>query len=300
MKKIIFSISFCLIASIGINAQENNKQEEETPKTEVVKKVKKDKPVRSPWNSGILMGAKTSVVPSKGSIRFDLAHNFGAMENGSSDLFGIYAPAANVRMGLSYVPIKNVEVGVGVTKFNITTDLNAKWTVFEQTRKNTMPVSVTLVGNIGIDGRSSDVFGTEYDFANRLSYFSQLLIGRRINKYVSVQAGAGFTHFNSAAENVNHDIISMHFGGKARITSTMSFIASTDIPLDIQGISEYTNPVTVARPNIQGGIELITPTHAFQIYVGTANEILPQNIVMYNTNNFDFKGIRFGFILTKL
>ena len=300
MKKIIFSISFCLIASIGMNAQENSSQKDEPVKKEVVKKKKKDKPVRSPWNSGILMGAKTSVVPNKGSVRFDLAHNFGSMENGQSDLLGIYAPAANVRMGLSYVPIKNLEVGVGVTKFNITTDLNAKWTVFEQTRKNKIPVSITLVGNIGVDGRESDVFGSEYAFADRLSYYSQFLIGRKINKYVSLQTGVGFTHFNSAADNVNHDIISIHFGGKARITSTISFIASTDIPLEIQGISEYTDPVTIARPNIQGGIELITPTHAFQIYIGTANEILPQNIVMYNTNNFDFEGIRFGFILTKL
>ena len=300
MRKIIFSLSFCLIASLGLNAQEKDVNKEEPVKKETVKKVKKDKPVRSPWNSGILMGSKTSVVPNKGSIRFDLAHNFGSMENGGSDLLGIYAPAANVRMGLSYVPIKNLEVGIGITKFNITTDLNAKWTIFEQTRKNKMPVSITVLGNIAIDGIESDVFGTEYTFADRFSYFSQFLVGRKFNKSFSIQAGVGFSHFNSAAENVNHDIISMHFGGKVRITPTISFIANTDIPLDIEGISEYTNPEIVARPNIQGGIELITPTHAFQIYVGTANEILPQNIVMYNINDFNLEGIRFGFILTKL
>ena len=295
MKNIIYILIVGLLFTNVSFAQET---ETEVKKETTVKK-KKDKPVRSPWNSGKIMGGETSVVPSEGSLRFELAHHFGSMENGVSDLFGIYAPAANVRMGLSYVILKNLSVGAGVTRNRMTTDLNAKYTVFEQTRKNTMPVSVTLYGNIGIDGRNKSVYGTKYTFGDRLSYFSQLIVGRRFNKYISAQAGGSFTHFNSMEEGKNHDQIAAHVSAKARITPTLSFIAHSDIPLKISSISQYSD-FTVAKPNIQAGVELITTTHAFHIYVSTANEILTQNAVMFNQNEFNTKGLRFGLILTKL
>lgn len=296
MKKTTFIFALCLLFSVGMIAQENTTEAE---KTEVVKKKKKDKPVRSPWNSGVIMSGQTSVVPSVKSLRFELAHHFGAMENGSSDLFGIYAPAANVRMGLSYVPIKNLSVGIGVTKNKMTTDLNAKYTVFEQTRKNTMPVSVTVYGNMGIDGRNESVYGKEYTFTDRFSFFSQLIVGRTFNKYISVQAGGSITHFNSMEEGMNHDVVAAHFSAKGRITPKLAIIANSDIPLKFDNLSEYTD-YTVAKPNIQIGVELLTTTHAFHIYVSTANEILTQNAVMFNQNSFNKEGLRFGFILTKL
>lgn len=297
MKKILYILIVGLLFTTTSFAQETETVEEEKKETTVKKK--KDKPVRSPWNSGLIMSGKTSVVPSKGSMRFDLAHHFGSMNNGTSDLLGIYAPAANVRMGLNYVVIDNLELGIGVTKNNITTDLNAKYTVFEQTRKNTMPVSITLYGNIGIDGRNSDVYGTEYTFTDRFSYHTQLIVGRKFTKYISAQLGASFTHFNSMPEGMNHDVISAHAAAKFRVTPTLSIIANTDIPLKLRDITQHTEFET-AKPNIQAGVELITTTHAFHIYVGTANEILTQNALMFNQSEFNLEGLRFGLVLTKL
>jgi hypothetical protein len=297
MKKILYILVFAVLFSFDSYAQEEVKDENTKEKTEVKKK--KDKPVRNPWNSGVLMNARTSVVPNKGALRFDLAHNFGPMSNKQSDLFGIYAPAANVRMGLSYVVIENLQVGAGITRNRMTTDLNAKYTVFEQTRKNTMPVSVTLFGNIGIYGDEEARYGTEYTFTDRLSYFGQLIVGRKINKYVSMQLAASFSHINSMPHGFNHDVISAHAGVKARINATTSFIANYDMPLKIHGIKQYED-FDVAKPTLQVGIELITTTHAFQIYVGNAHEILPQNSLMFQQNKFDLDGFRFGFVLTKL
>jgi stage III sporulation protein SpoIIIAA len=97
----------------------------------------------------------------------------------------------------------------------------------------------------------------------------------------------------------NHDVISAHAGVKARINATTSFIANYDMPLKIHGIKQYED-FDVAKPTLQVGIELITTTHAFQIYVGNAHEILPQNSLMFQQNKFDLDGFRFGFVLTKL
>jgi hypothetical protein len=285
-----------LVFTITSYAQDNP-DSEAIPQQDEVKK--KDKPVRSPWNSGILMGGKTSVVPGKGTLRFDLAHQFGPLNNGLSDIFGIYADGANIRMGLSYVFLKNLVVGVGVSKFNITTDLSAKYTLLEQTRENSIPVSLTVYGVMGIDGSNSESFGTDYVFIDRLSYFSQLIVGRKFGKYISLQASGSFTHFNSMPDGINHDVIGVGVGAKVRLSSTLSIISNNDFPLALDNISEYKN-FEAAKPTFQVGVEIITTSHAFQIFLGNTNYILPQNVYARNQNNFDADGIRFGFIMTKL
>ncbi len=60
------------------------------------------------------------------------------MDNGFSDLFGLYAPGANIRMGLNYSVINNLQVGYGLTRLNMYSDFSAKYTILEQTRRNTI------------------------------------------------------------------------------------------------------------------------------------------------------------------
>lgn len=293
MKKIIYLLILSLLVGFNGYAQD----EEKTEATQEEKKV--DKPVRTPWNSGLIMGGQTSIVPAKGSIRFDLIHLFGPLDNGIADFLGIYADGANIRMGLNYTIIKNLQVGVGLTKNNITTDLNVKYTVFEQTRKNAMPVSVTLYGNMAIRGGTRESYGIEYTNADRLSYFSQIIVGRKFSKFVTVQAAGSFAHINNLPNGINHDAVGVSASAKFRVSSTISIITNNDIPLKLQNISEYTTFEAV-KPTIQLGVEIITTTHAFHIYGGSTNYILPQNVLILNQNELDTKGIRFGFILTRL
>ncbi|MCB0495666.1 MAG: hypothetical protein KDC79_05995 [Cyclobacteriaceae bacterium] len=293
MKKTIYLLVLALFFGFTVVAQDEETKDE-TAQTE-----KKDKPVRTPWNSGLIMGGQTSLVPAKGTIRFDLIHHFGPFDNGISDLLGIYADGANIRMGLNYTVINNLQVGIGITKNSITTDFNAKYTVFEQTRKNSMPVSVTLFGNIAIKGGPREVYGIEYENVDRLSYFSQIIVGRKISKFLTIQAAGSFSHINNLQEGVNHDAVGVSASAKIRVSSTISVISHNDIPLKLQNISEY-KEFEAVKPNIQLGVEIITTSHAFHIYAGTSNYILPQNVYTLNQNELDLKGLRFGFILTRL
>jgi hypothetical protein len=270
-------------------------------------------PVYNPFESGILIDQQTGVVYDARTLEFIIQHKFGSMDNGRSDLWGIYSPGANVRLALNYVPLNNFQVGAGITKKNMYTDFNAKWTVFEQTQDNSMPVAVTLYGVAAIDGRNESAFGTgkvwkpgegtaEYDiaFADRLSYFSQVLIGRKFNNWLSVQAGASFTHYNMVAANYDHDIIGAHFGGRVKFSPQSSLIFNYDLPLKIESISEQTNWDTFAKPNLSLGLEIATFTHAFQVYVGSADGILPQDMMMYNQTNWSNGGPAIGFTITRL
>ena len=272
----------------------------------------KDQPVSSTFASGYLIDNQTILVQDLKTLEFAIQHKFGSLDNGISDLFGIYAPGSNIRLGLTYVPVKNLQLGIGVTKKNMYTDLNAKWAVLKQTEKNKVPVSVTLYGVAAVDGRNESAFGTgkthqpgegvaqySFTFSDRFSYFSEIIVARKFNDWLSLQAGASFTHYNMVGWNDNHDLVGLHFNGRIKFSEQSSFIFNYDAPLKINKISEqieWTQP----KPNLALGIEISTYTHAFQIYVGTATGILPQDNMMWNQNDWKNKGLAIGFNITRL
>ncbi len=271
------------------------------------------------FQDGILIDAQTTHMPDARTLEFVIQHKFGSLENGRSDLWGIYAPGANVRLGLSYVLMKNLQIGAGITKKNMYTDVNAKYLVFQQ-KTSGMPISLALFGNIAIDGRNAEQIGTgqvvdtkgetlptSIEFTERMSYFSQALVSRKFGDWLSLQAGASFTHYNMAAWDYNHDIVGVHAAARIKFSPQGSIIVTYDKPLKISGISEqydWENDKwawgTHAKENLSIGVEFFTFTHAFQIYVGTADGILPQDIMMYNQNDWTNKGLALGFTITRL
>lgn len=273
----------------------------------------KSEPVSLPFDSGYLIDQQTTYIPDAKTLEFVIQHKFGPVENGKSDLWGIYAPGANVRLGLNYVLIKNVQIGAGITKKNMYTDLNAKWTIWEQTEDNSIPVAVGLFGSMSVDGRNTSAFETdktfhpgegssEFDivFGDRLAYFSQLIIGRKFCDWFSLQAGTSFTHYNMVGKTYNHDIIGAHLNGRIKFSPQSSIIFTYDAPLKIKDISEQTNWDTHAKPNLAIGVDISTYTHSFQLYVGNASGILPQDNMVFNQNEFNKSGVAIGFTITRL
>lgn len=290
MKKIIGIITLLTLV-FGAFCQEAESESKEKTK---------DLPVPAAFESSFLIDNQTWVIPAKKTLTYTIQHKFGPMDQGFSDLFGIYSPGANVRLGIYYVPANNFQIGYGITKKNKYSDFNAKWTLFQQTRKNRIPVSVTLYGNLAIDGRNNEAYGIYYDIEDRFSYFSQLMIGRKFTNWLTLQAGASFTHYNIVPADVDHDKIGAHFNGRLKFSSQSSLIFSYDLPLKIQEISEHAN-VDFSEPDLAFGWELSTGTHAFQIYAGTSDGILPQDNMIFNQNKWNKKGgLALGFTITRL
>jgi hypothetical protein len=279
----------------------------------------KDIPVFGTFESGSLIDAQTVVIPDKKTLEMVIQHKFGTIQNGSSDLWGIYG-SSNIRLGLNYVPVKNLQIGAGITKRYMTTDLNAKLKLLQQTTKNAVPVSVALYGVVGIDGRPKADFGdsvsvaspvgdvNEFAFTDRLNYFSQLIVGRKFNKWLSLQAAVSFSHYNvvnyqTSGKPYDHDKIGAHFNGRIKVTPQGSIIFNYDMPLKISGISEQTewnDTYPASKPNLAFGYEVSTGTHAFQMYMASTTSILPQENMMWNQNEMNDKGFAIGFVITRL
>ena len=264
------------------------------------------------FESNFLVDDQTTVVFDKKSLGFAIQHKFGTINNGISDLWGMYGASTNIRLALDYVPTKHLQIGAGISKIHMITDLSAKYSILQQSSDNKMPVSLAVYGVVGMDGRGASNFetGTVVDtkgetmpvsisFSDKVSYFSQVIVSRKFTEWLSIQAGGSFTHYNMVAWDENHDLFGLHALGRIKISPQSSLTFNYSAPLKIESISEQSE-MPDYKPTIAIGWQISTFTHAFQIYVSNAPSMLPMENMMYNRAKFDKNGIAIGFTITRL
>ena len=296
--KIIFNklSIFCLLAASAFMFGHQAVAQEDS--SNVDKVVRKPRPVKNTFGSAWAMDNQTVMVPIKGTMEMDIQHRFGTVNNGVKDLFGIFAPS-NIRLGMSYAPINNLFVGVGITKEKMQTDISAKYAISKQTPTK-CPVSVTYYGNVVIDGRNSDNF--RYG-VHRLYYFNELIIARKVNEKLSLQVAPTFSWFNNVEGYINNEgtvsnktkngHLAVSALGRVRITEKSAIIVGVDQPLT-------QHPTNNPHPNVFFGFETTTSAHAFQVFFGNSFGILPQSNNMFNQNDFTKGQFLIGFNITRL
>ncbi len=293
MKKLVISLILAFLI-VGSGFAQNTTDQ----------KAKKDNsPVYGTWDSEVLIDNQTTLDTPVKTLEAFIQHRFGLVNtNKIHDLYGIYAPGANVRLGINYTPIKHLTLGYGLTKTNMYSDFSAKYILFRQTKSNSMPVDIALYGDFAIDGRPNTSFGIDYTFGNRFSYFGQLLVARKFCDHFTLEATGSWTHYNSVAIGANHDNIGVGVAGQIKFTTESSIIFQYDVPLKIQRISEQTSftDANSAKPNFGFGYQVETAAHSFQIYFTTASGIIPQDIYMNNHNDWTKGDFMLGFTITRL
>ncbi len=281
--------------------------------TKPVKK-KKDRPVLEMYSGDLLIDNQTPMIHEKKTFETQIQHRFGVIkDNGISDLFGIYAPSANTRIGFNYSILNNLMVGYGITRKNMYSDFQVKYNILEQTRKNTIPVTVTLYADMAIDGRNKDVFNTAtadsvYEFTNRLSYFTEVMVSRKFNDWFSFSINGSFTHYNTVSadsdtagvKGMNHDNIGIGFMGRFKFSPQSSLVFHYSIPLNIKSMDENTTVTNRTLPNLGIGYKVATASHAFEVFITTSNGIIPQETHLMNTNDWTKGEIRIGFNITRM
>jgi hypothetical protein len=244
------------------------------------------KPVRFTFGTTTLIDVNTTETPYKGGLQLEIHHRFSLIEN-YHNLFGIYG-SANTRLGLNYGITDRIMVGVGTTKDNKLQDIQWKYLILQQTEDNKMPVSLSYYGNMLIDLRKEEVFGPAESFRqiHRLSYFTQLILARKISNMFSIEIAPSVSYFNSVQENSDSTAAykNLNFGisagARANIFGAHSVIIEYDKLLTKQNL-----PVQ-PKPNLSLGWEVNTATHTFQIFVANYNQIINQRNLVFNTNDW--------------
>ncbi len=272
----VWSLVCCLLVALPGYAQEVPPEDDH-------------RPVRPAFESTLLIDNQTTLVSPEKTFQFDIQHRFGSVENGFEDLFGMWAPS-NIRLGFSYTIFKNISVGFGTTKNQRLQDFNVKYAIIQQTRSDRTPVSVTYYGNAAVDTRSDDLF---YNTSDRFSYFHQVIVSRRFNHKLSLQVAPSLSHFNLTESTMENDHIAIASGLRYKVSSQSAVLVNYDQPITKH---DQNNP----NPNISFGFEVATSSHAFQIFFGNYQGLVPQYNNMFNSNDFEDGEFLIGFNITRL
>lgn len=264
--------------------------------------IKKKSYVKDTFEGNLLIDDQTVMVPIKGTFAFEIQHRFGTVQHGFSDAFGLFA-GANMKLNFSYVPVNNLQIGLGASNENMQVDGNIKYSIIKQTRDGSMPVSVTYYGNSIMDTRKADNTTLFVNTSDRFSFYNEIIIARKFSEYVSIQISPSYSHFNNlqgyqdANGNVmpiyNHDNFAIELGGKFKVSDGMSLIANYDQPVT-------QNPAQNPHPNISFGIDMRTSGHDFQIFIGNYGSLSPQNNTFFNQNDYKKGEFLIGFNISRL
>lgn len=264
----------------------------------------KTKPVKNTFQSVWLIDNQTVMVPVKGTLEMDIMHRFGVIEKGYEDLYGLFA-SSNIRLGLSYVPINNLNVGFGVTRTSAAVsagrspssvtgpvwDGSLKYSIITQT-KGIYPVSITYYANAAYNTKKDPEKVNYRYYSDRLSYFHQLIIARKLTNKLSVQVAPSLSHqnrvdgyfvkLNDSTLKINRkmefDHFAIAFSARYKVTNVTSLMVNYDQPITTHTSD---NP----NPNFSFGVEFNTSSHSFQLFFTNYSYLLPQINNLYNHNS---------------
>jgi hypothetical protein len=259
---------------------------------------KKVKPVKNTFENIWIIDNQTVMVPIKRSFEMDIMHRFGTLGKGYEDFYGIFETSM-IRLGFSYVPVKDLLVGVSVARYHMTWEGYAKYAIIKQT-KDKYPVSVSYYGNMAVDTRKKENF---YHRSDRFLFFNQILVARKFTNKLSVQVGPSVTHQNvvqgylktsgsiadstyrsSVAGEMKHYHFALSISARYKLKQAMSLLFNYDQPIT-------KHPTDNPNPNLSLGIEFTTSSHAFQLFFTNYYYMIPSQNNLFNKNNpIDIKG----------
>lgn len=296
-KCLIHPVYVVTVLLLLFNAQTFAQDTTEIPEA-ITLQVKKAKPAKNTFENIWIIDNQTVMVPIKGTFQMDIMHRFGTVKNGYKDFWGFFAPS-NIRLGFNYVLINKLMVGISITKANMTWEGYAKYAIIKQT-KNKYPVSVTYFGDISVDTRGKDNF---VNFSDRLMFFNQLIIARKVTDKLSIQVAPSHTHVNVVDGYfyepgkyrgiMNNEHFAVAVSARYKLKEAMGIIVNYDQPITKHRAN---NPA----PNISFGLELTTSAHGFQFFFGNYAAITPQRNNYFNQNDYKAGQFLIGFNITRL
>lgn len=247
--------------------------------------------VNAAFKSTRVINAHSMEMLSKGNLDFRILHRFGRINQGVKQLYGL--DAASFRMGFDYGITNDLMIGIGRSGFRKEIDGFIKGRILQQTTgPSEIPFSLLLAGGAMI--------WTEESFTNfkptvtdRMSYYVQLIAGRKFSENFSLQLSPILLHRNSVDRPVeNNTIVALGGGARYKISKRVAFTLDYHHVLSgIQPVNE--DPLSV-------GVDIETGGHVFQLQFSNAVGMNERAYLTETTDNF-FKGdIRFGFNLSRV
>lgn len=230
--------------------------------------------------------------PANGNLLFLVQHNFGAINSGAYEFFGL--DQANIRLGFEYGVNDWLAVGVGRSTWQKTIEGFVKSKILRQsTGAKNMPVSVSYVGSIAVKTLKWEDPNRNNYYSSRMSFVHQLLIARKFSNALSLQLSPTVIHKNLVpTPDDKNTSFACGIGGRYKLTQRTSVNAEYFYYPD--------NQTTINRTDVFSvGFDIETGGHVFQMHISNADAMFDRAFITEATGKWGKGDIFFGFNISR-
>lgn len=255
--------------------------EDETPKTEYA---------YATFKAPRVVYGQSVEQPAKGNMMFLIQHNFGSVNSGFYDLFGL--DRATMRMALEYGLNDRIMLAAGRSTWQKTYDAGLKVKLLRQSSGQVnMPVSLSYATGMALNSSRWSNPERKNFFSSRLSYYHQLLIARKFSPGVSLQLSPTVIHKNLVPTRDDQNTsFALGAGGRFKLTQRASFNAEYFFYPSSQTTMERHDALSV-------GFDIETGGHVFQLHFSNAGAMFERAFITESAGRWAKGDIYFGFNL---
>lgn len=247
--------------------------------------------VTASFKAGRIVLGQSIENPKPGNLNFVIQHQFGRLNSGSYELFGL--DQATIRLGFEYGINDWLGIGIGRSSLNKTFDGYIKTRILKQKTGKSMPVSVSYFGGIFLISLKWEEPERKNYFSSRLSFAHQILIARKINKYLTLQLTPTLIHRNLVETNSEeNDVFALGLGGRYKLSNRVSVNAGYYYLLPGNTADHYDNSLSV-------GFDIETGGHVFQLFLSNSLGMQEPYFIANTSGSWSKGDIHFGFSINR-
>lgn len=267
------------------------------------------------WKAYRLGNAQTTETVKKNHLEYRILHRFGNLADNTKTFnqiahtaFGIDNPS-DIRMSLEYGLTNDISLGLGRSRINEMVDLSGKWRIIKQTTDFKTPVTIAIFESIGYTTMSTQRLYSEVAVKNfptreshRLNYVTQVIIGSKINRWLSLEIIPTWFHQNFIVQKFNpntemdngNDNFILGAAARIKLSNRVTFFADYFYNFHpfFKNNPDYGMPLSL-------GFEIETGGHVFTLYFANNPAIVENNFFMGTTDKWSKSQIKFSFCISR-
>jgi opacity protein-like surface antigen len=249
--------------------------------------------VTSAFKSSRVINNHSMEFIGKGVMDVRILHRFGTVDHGVSDLFGL--DYANTRFGFDFGLSKNLTIGFGRSNLKRDYDGFIKFRPIRQATggQGASPVSLVIVSGLTISAVSIPEPKPENTFVDRMSFFHELIVGRKFSEKFSLQLSPIFVHRNIVPPDEENNAFAMGLGTRLKITNRMAIVLDYDYIISGLDKDIYKNALGI-------GLDIETGGHVFQLHFSNSKGMNEKEFITNTIDSWGEGEIRFGFNLSRV
>ena len=260
-------------------------------------------PVYGVFNSLKVVNFESTKLAYKSDLYMVISHRFGTVKNGIDDFFGLDQSVTQFKFIYGFYDWLNV--GVSRTSNQKKYGLQVKYRL-QQQEKNGFPVTIVGYNLITANSSLKDDAYPNIEFADRLTYTSQIIFSRKFCKRFSMILSPTYIHENLATRSSvmqtdgttidydeENDQFAVGVGGRVKISDVVSITADYGAHLNRNSNSVYRNPLSI-------GADIELGDHVFQVHFSNAQPMVEEGFIVQAQGDWAEGDFFFGFNLIRI